>query len=80
MCTRGCARYRSRTNPKEFRDNHFGARVPLADHSGDHRGELTAGGPGENTGDGAVWSLRGASAGPTTAGALSFGPSATGVS
>lgn len=58
----------------------FGARVSLADHSGDRRAELTVGGPGENTGDGAVWSLRGASAGPTTAGALSFGPSATGIS
>ncbi|MFJ6506857.1 FG-GAP-like repeat-containing protein [Streptomyces sp. NPDC091879] len=58
----------------------FGARVSLADHSGDHRAELTVGGPGENTGDGAVWSLRGASAGPTTTGALSFGPSATGIS
>ncbi|MGW4594733.1 hypothetical protein ACWEOA_05245 [Streptomyces sp. NPDC004457] len=58
----------------------FGARVLLADHSGDHRAELTVAGPGENAADGAVWSLRGASTGPTTAGALSFGPSATGVS
>lgn len=58
----------------------FGARVLLADHSGDHRAELTVAGPGENAGDGAVWSLRGASAGPTTAGTLSFGPPATGVS
>ncbi|MFC9278096.1 hypothetical protein [Streptomyces collinus] len=57
----------------------FGARVLLADHSGDHRAELTVGGPGENAGDGAVWSLRGTSAGPTTTGALSFGPSATGL-
>ncbi|MFF8906241.1 FG-GAP and VCBS repeat-containing protein [Streptomyces olivaceoviridis] len=60
--------------------DHFGARVLLADHSGDRRAELTVAGPGENAGDGAVWSLRGASGGPTTAGALSFGPSATGVS
>ncbi|MFG2354889.1 FG-GAP repeat protein [Streptomyces sp. NPDC048521] len=58
----------------------FGARVLLADHSGDHRAELTVAGPGENAGDGAVWSLRGAAGGPTTAGALSFGPSTTGVS
>ncbi|CAM5274225.1 MULTISPECIES: FG-GAP and VCBS repeat-containing protein [Streptomyces] len=58
----------------------FGARVLLADHSGDRRAELTVAGPGENAGDGAVWSLRGAAGGPTTAGALSFGPSATGVS
>ncbi|MEV5143467.1 FG-GAP-like repeat-containing protein [Streptomyces sp. NPDC052727] len=58
----------------------FGARVLLADHSGDHRAELTVAGPGENAGDGAVWSLRGTTGGPTTAGALSFGPAATGVS
>ncbi|MFF4487597.1 FG-GAP-like repeat-containing protein [Streptomyces sp. NPDC001544] len=58
----------------------FGARVLLADHSGDHRPELTVGGPGENSGDGSVWSLPGTSTGPTTTGALSFGPAATGVS
>jgi hypothetical protein len=58
----------------------FGARVLLADHSGDHRAELTVAGPGEDAGDGAVWSLRGAAGGATTAGSLSFGPSATGVS
>ncbi|MEU6088450.1 hypothetical protein ABZ865_16785 [Streptomyces sp. NPDC047085] len=58
----------------------FGARVLLADHSGDRRAELTVGGSGENAGDGAVWSLRGAAGGATTAGAVSFGPSATGVS
>ncbi|MFG2606614.1 hypothetical protein ACGFT2_24120 [Streptomyces sp. NPDC048514] len=57
----------------------FGARVLLADHSGDHRAELTVAGPGENAGDGAVWSLRGAAGGATAAGSLSFGPSATGV-
>ncbi|MFF4015351.1 hypothetical protein [Streptomyces sp. NPDC001843] len=58
----------------------FGARVVIADHSGDHRPELTVGGPGENSGDGTVWSLRGTATGPTTTGALSFGPAATGVS
>ncbi|MES4890336.1 FG-GAP-like repeat-containing protein [Streptomyces sp. NPDC096012] len=58
----------------------FGARVLLADHSGDHRAELTVAGPGENAGDGAVWSLRGAAGGATTAGSVSFGPSVTGVS
>ncbi|MET8947537.1 hypothetical protein ABZX30_29330 [Streptomyces sp. NPDC004542] len=58
----------------------FGARVLISDHSGDHRPELTVGGPGENSGDGTVWSLRGTATGPTTTGALSFGPAATGVS
>ncbi|WP_203618625.1 FG-GAP-like repeat-containing protein [Streptomyces bauhiniae] len=57
----------------------FGARVLLADHTGDRRAELTVAGPGEDAGDGAVWSLRGSAGGPVTAGALSFGPAATGV-
>ncbi|MYV40439.1 hypothetical protein GT030_16590, partial [Streptomyces sp. SID1328] len=42
----------------------FGARVLLADHSGDRRAELTVAAPGEDGGDGAVWSLRGSAAGP----------------
>ncbi|MEW2129048.1 hypothetical protein [Streptomyces sp. NPDC005435] len=57
----------------------FGARVVLADHSGDHRAELTVAAPGENAGDGAVWSLRGSASGTVTSGALSFGPAVTGV-
>ncbi|MFE7274180.1 hypothetical protein [Streptomyces sp. NPDC057623] len=61
----------------------FGARVLLADHSGDRRAELTVSATGEN-GDGAVWSLRGATTGVTTGGttggATSFGPGTTGVS
>ncbi|WP_323178441.1 integrin alpha [Streptomyces sp. NBC_00474] len=48
----------------------FGARVTLARGTG-----LTVSAPGENSGDGAGWSLRGA----TASGATSFGPSATGV-
>ncbi|WP_405626838.1 FG-GAP repeat protein [Streptomyces sp. NBC_01396] len=48
----------------------FGARVTLTRGTG-----LTVSAPGENSGDGAVWSLRGA----TASGATSFGPSATGV-
>ncbi|MFF4257569.1 hypothetical protein ACFY1L_40920 [Streptomyces sp. NPDC001663] len=48
----------------------FGARVLLTRATG-----LTIAAPGENSGDGAVWSLPSAS----TTGAISFGPSATGV-
>ncbi|MEJ8670363.1 FG-GAP repeat protein [Streptomyces sp. MS1.AVA.1] len=60
-------------------NDRFGDRVLLADHSGDRRAELTVAATGEN-GDGAVWSLRGATAGVTTGGATSFGPGTTGVS
>lgn len=60
-------------------NDRFGARVLLADHSGDRRAELTVSATGEN-GDGAVWSLRGATTGVTTSGATNFGPAATGVS
>ncbi|MER5938300.1 hypothetical protein ABT121_13370 [Streptomyces sp. NPDC001928] len=60
-------------------NDRFGARVLLADHSGDRRAELTVSATGEN-GDGAVWSLRGAPSGVTTGGATSFGPGTTGVS
>ncbi|MGW1211491.1 FG-GAP repeat protein [Streptomyces sp. NPDC002499] len=61
------------------KSDRFGARVSLADHSGDKRGELTVSAPGENAGDGSVWSLRATTTGPTTSGAVNFGPSATGV-
>lgn len=60
--------------------DHFGARVALTDHTGDHRADLTVSAPGENAGDGAVWSLRGTANGPTVTGSTSFGPSTTGVS
>ncbi|MFG2552296.1 integrin alpha [Streptomyces sp. NPDC048581] len=60
-------------------NDRFGARVLLADHSGDRRAELTVSATGEN-GDGAIWSLRGATTGVTTGGAISFGPGTTGVS
>ncbi|MFE9352759.1 hypothetical protein [Streptomyces olivaceoviridis] len=83
LTTRGAVSYTQNTAGvpgTAEKGDRFGARVLLADHSGDRRAELTVAGPGENAGDGAVWSLRGTSAGPTTAGALSFGPAATGVS
>jgi len=59
--------------------DHFGARVLLTDHSGDGRADLTVSAPGENSGDGAVWSLHSTTTGPTATGSTSFGPSTTGV-
>ncbi len=58
----------------------FGERVTLTDHTGDRRADLSVSAPGENSGDGAVWSLRGATTGPTTTGSTSFGPGTTGIS
>ncbi|MFE6408646.1 FG-GAP-like repeat-containing protein [Streptomyces sp. NPDC057837] len=58
----------------------FGERVALTDHTGDRRADLSVSAPGENAGDGAVWSLRATATGPTTSGAVSFGPGTTGVS
>ncbi|MFI7016743.1 hypothetical protein [Streptomyces sp. NPDC050164] len=58
----------------------FGARVTLTDHTGDHRADLSVSAPGENAGDGAVWSLRSTTTGPTATGSVSFGPGTTGVS
>ncbi|MCT9078905.1 FG-GAP-like repeat-containing protein [Streptomyces fulvoviolaceus] len=62
------------------KSDRFGSRTSLRDHSGDRRAELSVSAPGENAGDGALWSLRGTATGPKTSGAVSFGPSATGVS
>ncbi|MEV6168081.1 hypothetical protein AB0L99_07630 [Streptomyces sp. NPDC051954] len=62
------------------KSDRFGGRTSLLDHSGDRRAELTVSAPGENSGDGGVWSLRGTTTGPTTSGAVSFGPATTGVS
>ncbi|MFD9096147.1 FG-GAP repeat protein [Streptomyces collinus] len=61
-------------------DDHFGSAVRLADLDGDGHADLSVGAAGENGGDGAVWSLRGSGSGVRTTGALSFGPSALGVS
>ncbi|WP_338781794.1 VCBS repeat-containing protein [Streptomyces sp. DG1A-41] len=58
----------------------FGARVTLTDHTGDHRADLSVSAPGENAGDGAVWSLRSTASGPTATESVSFGPGTTGVS
>ncbi|MER5836011.1 hypothetical protein ABT116_35610 [Streptomyces sp. NPDC002130] len=58
----------------------FGERVTLTDHTGDRRADLTVSAPGENAGDGAVWSLRATATGPTASGSTSFGPGTTGIS
>ncbi|GAA4304804.1 FG-GAP repeat protein [Streptomyces venetus] len=58
----------------------FGERVTLTDHTGDRRADLSVTAPGENAGDGAVWSLRGTATGPTATGSTSFGPGTTGIS
>ncbi|MDQ0750067.1 hypothetical protein QF034_004298 [Streptomyces africanus] len=58
----------------------FGERVTLTDHTGDRRADLSVSAPGENAGDGAVWSLRATATGPTATGSVSFGPGTTGVS
>ncbi|OKK10047.1 FG-GAP repeat protein [Streptomyces sp. CB02400] len=58
----------------------FGTRVVLTDHTGDGRADLSLSAPGENSGDGSVWSLRGSATGLTTTGSLSFGTGTTGVS
>ncbi|MGW5612621.1 hypothetical protein [Streptomyces sp. NPDC003877] len=58
----------------------FGERVALTDTTGDRRADLAVAAPGENAGDGALWSLRATATGLTTSGATSFGPGTTGVS
>ncbi|AMW11877.1 hypothetical protein A4E84_21670 [Streptomyces qaidamensis] len=58
----------------------FGERVTLTDHTGDRRADLSVSAPGENAGDGAIWSLRATATGPTASGSTSFGPGTTGIS
>ncbi|MDT0390894.1 FG-GAP-like repeat-containing protein [Streptomyces dubilierae] len=55
-------------------DDRFGGRVLLSGTAKDGKADLTVAGPGENGGDGTVWSFKG-----LTNGSM-FGPSATGVS
>ncbi|MGW1729929.1 FG-GAP repeat domain-containing protein [Streptomyces sp. NPDC001999] len=61
-------------------NDHFGSAVRLSDLNADGRADLSVGADGENSGDGAIWSLRGSSSGVTTKGAVSFGASAAGIS
>lgn len=60
-------------------DDHFGSSVRLSDLNGDHYADLSVGGSGENTADGALWSLRGSSSGLTTKNAISLGPTSVGL-
>ncbi|QLH26508.1 FG-GAP and VCBS repeat-containing protein [Streptomyces sp. Rer75] len=60
----------------------FGAAVQHADTDGDGKSDLSVGAPGEDgvhTSSGAAWALRGASAGLTTDGIVSFGPDGLGA-
>ncbi|MGW7518734.1 FG-GAP-like repeat-containing protein [Streptomyces sp. NPDC054796] len=57
----------------------FGGAVRLLDSSGDGKAGLAVSAPGENGGNGAVWSLRGASGGLTATGSRAFGPGALGA-
>ncbi|MEU8570729.1 FG-GAP-like repeat-containing protein [Streptomyces pathocidini] len=57
----------------------FGKSVHLADHNRDGRADLAVGASGENSDDGAVWVLRGASSGVTTSGAVSFSGPTVGI-
>ncbi|WP_406475406.1 FG-GAP-like repeat-containing protein [Streptomyces sp. NBC_01615] len=61
-------------------NDYFGSAVSLTDLNGDGHADLSIGASGENSSDGALWSLRGATSGITTTNAVSFGPSSAGVS
>ncbi|GGX31720.1 hypothetical protein GCM10010297_61470 [Streptomyces malachitofuscus] len=54
------------------RGDAFGSSVRLVDTNRDGYADLLVGGPGEDGGAGAVWSLRGSATSLTTAGAVSF--------
>ncbi|WP_330278953.1 VCBS repeat-containing protein [Streptomyces sp. NBC_00056] len=57
----------------------FGDAIHLTDHNKDGRADLSVGAGGENSDDGAVWVLRGSTAGVTATGAVSFGASSVGI-
>lgn len=57
----------------------FGGSVSLLDINGNGYADLAAAAPRENTGDGAVWSLRGRPTGIVTDAAFTFGPAAIGA-
>ncbi|MGW0424407.1 FG-GAP-like repeat-containing protein [Streptomyces sp. NPDC003015] len=62
----------------ESSDN-FGGSVRLLDINGNGYADLAAAAPRENTGDGAVWSLRGRPTGIVTDAAFTFGPATIGA-
>ncbi|MEV0171740.1 FG-GAP and VCBS repeat-containing protein [Streptomyces sp. NPDC050803] len=57
----------------------FGAAVRLADTTGDGRADLFTGAPGENSGAGGVWVLKGTSTQVTGTGSASFSSSKLGM-
>ncbi|MFD3581901.1 FG-GAP and VCBS repeat-containing protein [Streptomyces sp. NPDC058683] len=66
--------------PDVNEDNDFwGSAVHLADLNGDGKADLAVGARHENGGRGAVWTLRGSSAGLTTTGAVTFGATSVGL-
>ncbi|MDV9177166.1 FG-GAP and VCBS repeat-containing protein [Streptomyces sp. W16] len=58
----------------------FGTSVLLTDVTGDGRADLVVGADGENSGDGLITFLKGATTGITTSGATSYGPSGFAIS
>ncbi|MEU7721657.1 hypothetical protein [Streptomyces tibetensis] len=83
LTTKGAASYSQNTAGvpgASEKGDRFGERVTLTDHTGDRRADLSVSAPGENAGDGAVWSLRSTANGPTASGSTSFGPGTTGIS
>jgi hypothetical protein len=59
-------------------DDRFGGAVRLLDVTKDGKAELAVSAPQENN-TGAVWSLRGTSAGLTSTGSLAFSPVGLGI-
>lgn len=60
-------------------DDAFGGAVALADLNGDGKGDLTAGAPGENGTEGALYMFDGTASGATTTGVRAFGSDGLGV-
>ncbi|MGX1669785.1 FG-GAP-like repeat-containing protein [Streptomyces sp. NPDC055400] len=58
----------------------FGWAVQLTDVNADNRADLFIGAQNENAGAGALWYLRGPSAGAGTSGVVSYGPGSVGLS
>ncbi|MFG2299780.1 FG-GAP repeat protein [Actinacidiphila glaucinigra] len=58
----------------------FGWAVLLKDVDGDRHADLTVAAPGENSGNGALWQLRGGSGGISTSTVGTFSPTSLGVS
>ncbi|TKA13233.1 FG-GAP repeat protein [Actinacidiphila oryziradicis] len=61
------------------RGDRFGEAVTIVGSTANERAQLAVGDPDENAGDGAAWVLHGVKTGPTTTGAIAFGPSGVGA-